>query len=135
MPPENKRESKASYVATPEPASPIKPPFRFSKVELSASDKEALRAMRWESGELWDEMVELTHIGYKVSLSYDEQHHTYVASMTCKSPLRIDFNCCMTSRHSTPTGAVATMLYKWSVILGATALPSGSQETIGDIWD
>lgn len=65
-----------------------------------------------------DLLVTLTQGGNKVSITYDGNNDTFIASVTCKNENDPNFNQCLSSRHSELYVAIGVMLFKTLVLAG-----------------
>jgi len=87
--------------------------FDFVEIRLDEKEKAAFKKMYADKAqELLGVVPELLSSGYKLSLTWDENNKTYIASITCKAPLDPNFNYIMTSRAGDPWEAVALGIYK-----------------------
>lgn len=90
--------------------------FRFINYDLSSEDKEQLKSMDC-AFEFTTEVVEgLVQEGYKYSLTYDPNNHSFIASLTDKSPGSDFINACLSGRGSSAANARYSLLYRHLVV-------------------
>lgn len=92
-------------------------PIEFRNVKLSAEDVEAIKNGMDTPLDAWGRLLELLDNGYKVGLSADKEHDSYIVSLTAKDTADIsEISLCLTARGSTPDNAVLSLMYKFEVI-------------------
>lgn len=100
---------------------PIKVPFaefRFVRIELDEPEKTEFRAMlsagEYDGLDVSDILVE----GYKLSISHDPTHSTFVASFTGQYKNMPNSGLVLTGRGSTASIALAVLVHKHSYVCG-----------------
>ena len=89
----------------------------FVNVDLSAADKEAIRAGDVGFDDAWGFLMQRVLEGYKLSLSFDHGNSSWVASLTCKRSSDANVGLCLTARGGRVEGAVLALWYKDDVLL------------------
>lgn len=89
----------------------------FVNVELNDAQKAAVKAMRADIQKCWAVVFDLVEGEYKMSLSLDAKNNAYVFSMTARREKDVNQGLTLTSRGGTVEGAVASFVYKHSVVL------------------
>lgn len=93
------------------------PQYEFARCELSAEDKRAAKA--WaeaESKNLGPLLHDVGASGYKIGLSFSDEHDTWTASFSGKPEEAINELMVLTARHKDWVLALMTLLYKHVVI-------------------
>lgn len=91
--------------------------IQFVDVSLSKTEKDTFTV--WVKEKLDDAVIALAELagsGHKVTLSHDDDHDTFIFSITCKDETNPNHNCCMISRHREPVKAILLGMYKVSVL-------------------
>jgi len=78
---------------------------------------------------LWLEDV-VSH-GYKLSLSYDLQNDTVIASLTVRDEQSKNYNCCVSGRSPAAIEAFFLVCYKATILLADT---SWAEQKQGNSW-
>ena len=113
-----------------------RPTFRFTRINLSDADKATLATWAMNEQELIDSIESMLSSGYKLTVTHDPDQRIYVVSQIGNDPNRPDCNLCATSRHKTMSGALTTMIYKWTILLSGGPLPLPNERpSATDIWD
>jgi len=91
-------------------------------VNYTLPDDERARFDIWweDAGDkgIWEHVGERLLTGYKITLSRDEYHDCFQASLTCNNPDHPDAGWCLQARSDTYEEALATLIYKDAVLLG-----------------
>lgn len=106
---------------------------RFVNISLSKQHEQHLKELV-ASGKLGVELAfDLVSEGYKFSVNYDSNNHSYVASFT-SYPAEDRRSCViLTGRGSNPLNAIFSLLYKHLVISeGLWAVGDDSSGAVGD---
>lgn len=93
-------------------SSAAKPTFRFVNYSLSASDRDELTALDCEIEFPHSTVEQLVMAGYKYSVSRDDKHSCYVASLTDRMAGSPFENACLTGRGESPANARSALLYR-----------------------
>lgn len=90
----------------------------FVQCELNEQQKIAVKRLRDENmGQCWTDYLSLTGELYKLSQSYDTYNDAFVVSATCKDPKDKNMGLTLSARGGSLEGAVASFVYKHSIIL------------------
>jgi hypothetical protein len=92
----------------------------FLRVPLSENDKEWLEKADCRLEFPPDLLFSLVATGYKVSLAPDAKNNCFIATLTDKVPNSPTFNCCISSRGSSPVNAWYALAYRHFQKLGET---------------
>lgn len=118
---------------------PIKVPFaefRFVRIELTEPEKDEFRKLR-DSGEF--DTVDVDHWakqGYKLSVSYDDQHNSIIVSLTAQYRDMDNSGLILTGRGASYASALGVLEYKDKYLCGDVgwlAAESGRGGSYGDI--
>lgn len=121
-----------------EPKPPAKSPMPFSNIEfvniyLSEEDKRALKLWEVSGEDYLLVLAEWVENGYKVSLSPDFSHDSFIVSITgkeCTPPENKDR--CLSSRGSTLENALASMMFKVQNKCPDGIFPDSTGRSFGD---
>jgi len=73
--------------------------FEFIRLELTDADKVHFKDEAAKNPqELWDAIVSLVEMGYKLTFSGDKANACFIASLTCKDELDDNYGYVLTSR-------------------------------------
>lgn len=86
--------------------------YKFINVSLSNDDKERLATYADEMGESLAVVFDLVSEGYKVSISLDSKHDSFIASLTDNNPKSSFHKYILTGRGTTALDAIASLCYK-----------------------
>lgn len=89
----------------------------FVNVDLTDAQKAVVKSMRADIQKCWTVVFDLVEGEYKLSLSLDAKNNAYVFSMTARRVKDVNHGLTLTSRGGTVEGAVASFVYKHSVVL------------------
>jgi len=89
----------------------------FVNVELTEKQKPEAKKMMADFARLWDNVVSLVDIGYKMTFSYDEGHDAYNLSLTCRDVKSPNYGYTLSGRGGSEAAAFASFWYKHSIIL------------------
>lgn len=93
------------------------PQYGFARCELTAEDKKAAKAWsQIETKNLGPLLHDVGASGYKIGLSYSDEHDTWTASFSGKPDEAINELMVLTARHKDWVQALMTLLYKHTVI-------------------
>lgn len=105
--------------------------YSFVRCELSAEDKKLAKAwIEKHAKEMPAKVHDLLASDYKVSLSYDKGHDTFIASATGKEDAINQFKT-LTSRHKDWSMALFSLLYKHEVIFKGEVWETDADEEDG----
>lgn len=91
-----------------------KPEWRwrgFGDNRLAPRDKELIRAQLVPTTEAFNVLCGWAMGGYKVTLSYDGPHDTYVVSVTSKDCADPNSGLTLSTRHTDPAVGVSALVY------------------------
>jgi len=89
----------------------------FVQYRLNAQEKKDFAEWKEkEAPRLEDMLVMAIEKGYKMSVSWDDQHQCFIGSMTCKDGGHGNHNMCMTSRDNQWYSALLMNVYKTDVL-------------------
>jgi len=88
----------------------------FVDVQLSDADKASLAQGHFEAGDAFQFMEEMVEDGYKVTISQDTAHSSYVASATGRLPDDPNNGYTLTGRGPDVIGSLAALAHKHIVI-------------------
>lgn len=101
----------------PKQRSNILPNFTFVRCELTSEQKEAL-VMAISDGLLHSEnCLDMVDEGYKISITYDEKNHTYIATASDNRENSVNAKRCLSARGATRAVAMCALYFKHSVVL------------------
>lgn len=106
--------------------------IEFVNVNLSKTEKDEFKT--WVKEKLDDAVIALAELagsGHKVTLSHDDDHDTFIFSVTCRDETNPNYNCCMVSRHQEPVKAILLGMYKVSVLCDYGAWREDNEEEWG----
>lgn len=89
----------------------------FVNVELSDSQKKAVKATLNKGAEQWARVIDLVMDGYKLTVSFDDRNTSFVFAMTCRDPNDDNRGLTLTARGGSLASAVAAWVYKHDEIL------------------
>lgn len=89
----------------------------FVNCELNEQQKVACKALRDNSAAVWTTVEDLVGGQYKASMSYSPEQDVYNFSMTCKAAKDVNNGLTLTGRGGTLVGAMASFVYKHSIVL------------------
>lgn len=83
----------------------------FGDNRLAPKDKELIRSQLVPTTGAFDVLCAWAADGYKVSVSYDAPHDTYVLSITCKGVDDPNRGLTLSTRHTDPVVGVSALAY------------------------
>lgn len=87
--------------------------FEFVEIRLAETEKADFKAKYLKDpNHFLSELDGLAKNGYKLSLSYDANGNSIIASLTCREPGDPNFNYVLTARSSDTWEALCLVLYK-----------------------
>lgn len=89
----------------------------FVNVELNTKEKEVVKAWRDDVAKLWGHLEGRIEDGYKVTFSIDTYNNAYVCGVTGRGKGDPNEGLTLTGRGGTLWGAVASFMYKDTVLL------------------
>lgn len=89
----------------------------FVNVELTDTQKKAVKATLGEGAAHWTRVLDLVSDGHKLSVSWDERNTSFVFAMTCRDPQDDNRGLTLTARGGSLASAVAAWVYKHDTIL------------------
>lgn len=85
----------------------------FVYVEMDAETKKAFKKLSEEQiHDYYGKTIRMIENGYKMSVTYDQEHSTFICSLTCKDEKHDNFNLCMSSRSDNHIQAIALGSFK-----------------------
>lgn len=107
--------------------------IQFVSINLTVADKDALSAWNLSPDELLSEVNRWVENGYKVSLSPDFDHDSFVVSLTGKECTPIENkDRCLSSRGSTLQNALLSMMFKLQRYCPDGIFPDPTGKAYGD---
>jgi hypothetical protein len=103
----------------------------FVSCELGKDEREAVKDMIGDAARVWNALLGLVALRYKLTLSYDELHNTYNASLTCQDAANRNGGLTLSGRGGSVEAAICALWYKHDVALGGDWQRAGlSQRTL-----
>lgn len=84
----------------------------FVDVEMTIADKAACRAETVDFDQIWHDVEDLVEEGYKLSVTFDDEHTTWNVSLTCRALKHTNSGYTMSARGGTFAAAVRAFWYK-----------------------
>jgi len=89
----------------------------FVNVDLSDKEKAAVKKLFDRYSDAWSHLLGRVAEGYKLTVSYDDQHTTWNVSLTCRALADSNLGLTLTGRGGSCQAACISLWYKDSVML------------------
>lgn len=106
--------------------------FKFVQIRLYEADKDKFEQWRKSEGQDTDLLLaRMAMDGYKMSLSWDENHSCFICSHTCLNPKDENYCLVLTSRSDDVLEAMSMNVFKHLVMCHDTVWPMSENASWG----